>query len=150
MPINPTVFNTGRDLTVTMQDVDTGATVDFGGFITDFEPTSTHDITTIKPIDQANNVNHLAYGNYRVSITVERATGALYDLEAKNRADFKLDGTNHRYTVTGSYRNKADGQMNKYQFTNCLVWLESFGQARKDQSMPQRLMAEADDYEKVS
>jgi hypothetical protein len=140
MPVvNYDTFNTGIDLTVTITASD-GSTVTYGGFITEFEATSEHDITTIKPIDVPTNVNHIAYGNYRGTISIARATGDLEDLEANNAAAYFASGTNASYTIQGTVVNQADGSMDEYQYLNAIIWLESSGTYRKDAEVPLRLM----------
>jgi hypothetical protein len=151
MPVNTlNTFNTGTDLTVTVVDLDSGASISFGGFITEFQGSANHDLITVKPIDRPTNVKRLAYGDYAVMINVTRSTGDLEDLEAKNFQDYITSGINHRYTVTASVLNQEDGSFNEYQYQNALLYVEDFGPYRKDQDVVMRVRIEAEQKIKVN
>jgi hypothetical protein len=150
MPVSYDTFNTGVDLTTTIVDLDSGAQIDVGGFITEFEGSANHDLITVKPIDRPTNVKRLDYGDYSATIMVTRSNGNLDDLEAQNFQDYINSGKNHRYTVTGSVINQADGSFNEYQYQNCLLWIESLGSYKKGQDVVMRIRVEAEQRVKVA
>jgi hypothetical protein len=114
--------NKGTDIVVQLRRNDTGAVINFGGRMQDFDYTDNDTIENIEGIDNAGRTDHIYHaGDIGGNITVTRFNGDMEDFAKFCRANFFAQGPTIYCTMVTQIGNQFDSTSNQNTYTEVVL-----------------------------
>lgn len=145
MPVNG--MTVGMDYTLSYFDANTNAIINLGD-VQSVDIKSLKHLIKSMPFNAPPKYGYIPDG-YQINFTITRAISTLEDLMATFEANFNADKIYKPGYLNETIQN-ADGTISRYQYTNCVIYLDDHGVVSRERTVTLRLEAYASSKIKIA
>lgn len=144
-------FNYGTDTIIQIVDQTTGAPIDVGGNVTEWDPSPIDTVTESKPMMNGGKViRRVSYDGWKATLKFDRAVGNMDRLQSALENEYYAGGGQRYFSVTERTRNSEDGSIDTNIHKNCVMQLTAGGNRKKAEKIEYTLTFTASERPAVS
>jgi len=138
MPVNG--MTVGMDYTLSYYDANTNSIINLGD-VQHVDIKAMKHLIKSMPYNAPPRYGYIPDG-YHITFTITRATSTLEDLMATLEANFNADKIYKPGYLNETIQN-ADGTISRFQYTNCVIYLDDHGNITRERTVSLRVEAYA-------